>query len=66
VTIETAAGDILRTAAAGPRSAGRVSVRWNGRDGRRKRLRSGTYVVQVAATSTIGTSELRMPLRIRR
>jgi exopolysaccharide biosynthesis protein/flagellar hook assembly protein FlgD len=66
VTIETAAGDILRTAAVGPRSAGRVSVRWNGRDGRRKRLRSGTYVVQVAATSTVGTSELRIPLRIRR
>jgi hypothetical protein len=66
VTIETPFGDILRTVAAGPRHAGRITVRWNGRDGRRKRMRSGSYVVQVAATSAVGTSELRGPVRIRR
>ena len=66
VTIETTYGDILRTVAAGPRGAGKVSVRWNGRDGRRKRVRSGSYVVHVAATSAVGVSDLRASLRIRR
>lgn len=66
VTIETPYGGILRTVAAGPRAAGVVSVVWNGRDGRRKRVGRGAYVVHVAATSTIGLSELRAPLQIRR
>ena len=66
VTIETTYGDILRTVAAGARNAGTVSVRWNGRDGRHKRLRSGSYVVHVAAASVVGLSELRAPVRIRR
>jgi exopolysaccharide biosynthesis protein len=66
VTIETTNGDILRTVAAGPRSAGKASLRWNGRDGRGKRVRSGPYVVQVAATSVVGTSELRIPVRMQR
>jgi hypothetical protein len=66
VTVETLAGEIMRTVAAGPRSAGAVTVRWNGRDGRRKRLRRGTYVVRVAATSQVGLSQLRRVVRIRR
>ena len=66
VTLETTYADILRTIAAGPRHAGTVRVRWNGRDGRGKRVRSGSYVVRVAATSAIGLSELRVPVRIRR
>jgi flagellar hook assembly protein FlgD len=66
VTIETTSGDILRTVAAGPRGTGKVTVRWNGRDGRRKRVRSGPYVLQVAATSAVGVSELRVPVRLRR
>jgi hypothetical protein len=66
VTVETLGGEIMRTVAAGPRSAGAVSVRWNGRDGRRKRLPRGTYVVRVAATSAVGLSQLRHVVRIRR
>jgi hypothetical protein len=66
VTIEDTWGDILRTVATGRRTAGPVAVSWNGRDGRRKLLRSGSYVVHIAATSVIGLSELRLPLRITR
>jgi len=66
VAIETRRGGILSTVTAGPRAAGPVSVAWNGRDGRGKRVRRGAYVVHVAATSTIGLSELRAPLLIRR
>jgi hypothetical protein len=66
VTVETRRGGILRTITAGPRAAGAVSVAWNRRDGRGKRVRRGAYVVHVAATSTIGLSELRAPLLIRR
>jgi hypothetical protein len=66
VTVEDRYGDILRTVAAGRRAAGAVAIRWNGRDGRRKLLRAGSYVVHLAATSAIGLSELRLPLRIRR
>jgi hypothetical protein len=58
VTIETRAGGILRTVAKGRRAAGSVTVRWNGRDGRGKRVRRGTYVVRVSATSPLGLSQL--------
>jgi hypothetical protein len=43
-----------------------VKVRWNGRDGRRKRLPRGTYVVRVAATSQVGLSQLRRVVSISR
>ncbi len=66
MTIETRFGGVLRTVAAGPRTAGTVTVVWNGRDGRGKRVRRGTYVVRVAATSLLGLSQLRVPLRISR
>jgi hypothetical protein len=66
VTVESKYGDILRTVAIGPRPAGPVSVTWNGRDGRGKRLRRGTYVVRVAASSPLGLTVLRVPLRISR
>jgi hypothetical protein len=66
VTIETRYGGILRTVARGLRPAGAVTVGWNGRDGRGKRVRRGAYVVHVAVTSPIGLTELRAPLRIRR
>jgi flagellar hook assembly protein FlgD len=66
VTIEKPSGDILRTVAAGPRAAGNVVATWNGRDGRRKRVARGSYVVRIAATSPLGLSALRLPLRIPR
>ena len=58
VVIERRSGDILRTVAKGPRPAGAVTVKWNGRDARGKRVRRGTYVVRVAATSQLGLSQL--------
>jgi len=58
VTVETRNGGILRTVARGQRAAGRVTVRWNGRDGRRKKVRRGTYVVRVSATSELGLAQL--------
>jgi hypothetical protein len=57
VTVETRVGGILKTVAAGPRPAGTVSVKWNGRDGRGKRVRGG-YVVRVSAASPVGLSRL--------
>jgi hypothetical protein len=65
VTVETRAGGILRTIARGPRAAGPVTVAWNGRDGRRKRVRRGTYVVRVAARSPLGLSQLRAVALVR-
>jgi hypothetical protein len=58
VTIETRSGGILRTVARGTRHAGPVTVRWNGRDGRGKKVRRGSYVVRVSATSALGLSQL--------
>ena len=66
VTIETRSGGILRTVARGLRPPGAVTARWNGRDGRGKRVRRGAYVVHVSVTSPIGLSQLRAPVRIRR
>jgi hypothetical protein len=58
VTVETRSGGILRTVSKGPRAAGKATVRWNGRDGRGKKVRRGTYVVKVSATSELGLSQL--------
>jgi hypothetical protein len=66
VTVETLGGEIMRTVAAGSRAAGAVTVHWNGRDGRHKRLPHGTYAVRVAATSQLGLSEQRRVVRILR
>jgi flagellar hook assembly protein FlgD len=66
VTVESRFGAILRTITAGPRRPGEVTAAWNGRDGRGKRIRTGSYVVRVAATSPLGLSQLRVPVRISR
>jgi hypothetical protein len=63
VTLETRSGGILRTVARGPRAAGNVMVKWNGRDGRGKRVRRGTYVVRASATSELGLSQLSASVR---
>lgn len=65
VTIETRAGGTLRTAARGLRPAGPVTVKWNGKDGRGKRVRRGTYVVRAAATSEFGLSQLSIRSTVR-
>jgi hypothetical protein len=58
VAIERRTGEIMRTVAAGRRPPGPVTVGWNGRDGRGKRVARGTYLVRVAATSELGLSQL--------
>ena len=58
VTVETRRGGILRTLARGMRPAGAATVSWNGRDGRGKKPRRGTYVVKVSATTELGLSQL--------
>jgi hypothetical protein len=58
VVIERRSGVILRTVAHGVRPAGVVTVKWNGRDGRGRRVPRGSYVVRVAATSEVGLSQL--------
>lgn len=65
VTIEDRYGEIQRTVATGSRPPGNVTVKWNGRDGRRQLIRRGSLVVHIAATSAIGLSELRLPVTIR-
>jgi hypothetical protein len=66
VTIETPGGAVLRTVANGVRPAGPVTVLWNGRNARNKPFKRGTYSVRVSATSEIGVSALRLPLKILR
>jgi len=63
VTVETRGGGILRTVASGRRAAGPVSVRWDARDGRGKRVRAGAYVVRAAATGVLGLSQLTASVR---
>jgi hypothetical protein len=58
VVIERRSGVILRTVGHGVRPAGVVTVKWNGRDGRGRRVPRGSYVVRVAATSEVGLSQL--------
>jgi len=64
VAIETLGGEILKTAANGPRQAGLATVRWNGLDGRHKRVQRGTYEVRVVATSPVGLSRLTRVFRV--
>jgi len=65
VTVESAAGEIYRTVASGPRAAGRIAVRWNGRDGRNRRLSPGSWAIRVAASNEVGTTQFLLPLTIR-
>ena len=65
VTVETRTGGILRTVATGSRPPGAVTVIWNGRDGRGRKVRRGTYVVRVAATSELGLTQLAARVSVR-
>jgi hypothetical protein len=64
VTIESPGGVVLRTVATGLRPAGAVTVLWNGRNARKKLFKRGSYAVRVSATSPVGLSALRVPLKI--
>jgi flagellar hook assembly protein FlgD len=66
VTIETPAGNVLRTLSAGQLQPGTQSVAWNGRNDRGKLVRGQRLVARVHATNGIGTVELAAPFTARR
>jgi len=67
VTVVDAAGRVVRSGLAIPaaRDAGDQSVVWNGL-ARNGKVVSGTLTVRVAATSSLGRSELDAPIRVRK
>lgn len=66
VTIETRAGEVVRTLAVRRYQPGQPSVVWNGLDRTRKAVKGGTYLVRVVARNPIGAIELTRPLRVQR
>jgi hypothetical protein len=66
VTIETPAGNVLRTVSNGQLQPGTQSVRWDGRNDRGKLVRGQRLVARVRATNSIGTVDLVAPFTARR
>jgi hypothetical protein len=66
VTIETRAGEVLRTLAKRSYTAGVRGVTWNGLDGTKKAVKGGGYVVRVVARNGLGTIDLTRNLRVQR
>lgn len=65
VTIENAAGEVVRTLALRRYRSGPRQVLWNGLDRARKRVKGGVYTARVVARNTLGTVELTAPIRVR-
>jgi flagellar hook assembly protein FlgD len=66
VTVETRAGEIVRTLAKRRYAAGAQGVTWNGLDRTKKAVKGGWYVVRVVAKNPLGTVDLNRPLRVQR
>jgi hypothetical protein len=66
VTVETPAGEVVRTLARRRYAAGDPAVVWNGLDRGRKAVKGGKYVIRVVARNTVGTVELTRPVRVQR
>lgn len=67
VTVESRAGDILRTLARRSYPAGSNPVLvWNGLDRDRKPVKGGAYLVRVVAKNALGTIELTRDIRVQR
>lgn len=66
VTVETPAGDVVRTLATRRYGAGSQGVTWNGLDRYRKVVKGGKYVVRVVARNPLGTIDLARDLRVQR
>ena len=66
VTVETAAGEVVRTLALRRYQAGQPGVVWNGLDRQRKAVKGGKYVIRVVARNALGTIELTRPVRVQR
>lgn len=65
VTVETKAGDVVRTLASRKYDAGDRSVVWNGLDRTKKRVKGGVYRAHVVAKSPFGTVELVRTFTVR-
>ena len=65
-TVETAAGEIVRTLASRAYPAGPRALVWNGLDRQRRAVKGGRYVVRVAARNALGTIELTHNVRVQR
>ena len=66
VTVETAAGEVLRTLAKRTYAAGTQGVTWNGLDRARTPVKGGRYVVRVVAKNALGALDLARTLRVQR
>ena len=66
VTVETPAGEVVRTLARRVYPVGSPSLVWNGLDRTKKAVKGGTYVVRVIAKNALGTIELSKPVRVQR
>ena len=66
VTVETPAGEIVRTLARRFYQTAPPKLVWNGLDRQRKPVRGGTYVIRVTAKNALGTIELSRSLRVQR
>ena len=66
VTVETPAGEVVRTLAKRSYPIGRPAVIWNGLDRKRQAVKGGNYIVRVTARNALGTIELTHKLRVQR
>ncbi|MCY7302919.1 MAG: phosphodiester glycosidase family protein [Thermoleophilia bacterium] len=66
VTVETPAGEIVRTLARRAYPVGTPALVWNGLDRTKKAVKGGTYVVRVTAKNALGTIELSKRVRVQR
>jgi len=66
VTVETAAGVIVRTLANSRYPIGNPGVIWNGLARDRKPVKGGRYIVRIAAKNELGTVELTRDVRVQR
>lgn len=66
VTVETHAGELVRTLARRISQPGARAAVWNGLDRKGKPVRGGVYVVRVVARNGIGTIELARDVRVQR
>ena len=66
VTVETPAGEVVRTLARRSYPVGSRALTWNGLDRERRAVKGGRYVVRVAARNALGTLELTRDVRVQR
>jgi hypothetical protein len=66
VTVETRAGEVVRTLAKRRYAPGAQGVTWNGLDRKKKAVKGGWYVVRVVAKNPLGAIDLNRPLRVQR